>query len=49
MIRVGAVEQAQLPVAREESYDARVEPSRPVVPRPRGTVDVGSTVRPPAA
>ena len=49
MIRVGSVELAPMPVAREESYDARVEPSRPVVPRPRGTVDVGSTVRPPAA
>ena len=49
MIRVGAVGQSQAPVAREESYDACVEPSRPAVPRPRRTVDVGSTVQPPAA
>ena len=49
MIRVGAVGQIQRPASSETPYDIRGEAPGPLVPRPRGAVDVGTTVRPPAA
>lgn len=41
MIRIGSV--------GENAYDVRVEVAQPLVPRPRGSVEDGSAVRPPAA
>ncbi len=50
MIRVGAVGQIERQASVETTtYDIRVEASPQLVPRPRGAVDVGSAVRPPAA
>lgn len=49
MIRVGAVGHIERQASVETTYDVRVEASPPIVPRPRGAVDVGTAVRPPAA
>jgi hypothetical protein len=41
MIRIGSV--------GETTYDARAEVAPPMLPRPRGSIETGSAVRPPAA
>ena len=48
MIRVGAVGQLQRPASNEALHTIRAEALPPLVPRPRGAVEAGSTVRPPA-
>ena len=48
MIRVGAVGQIERQASGETSYAVSAEAQPPLVPRPRGAVEAGSTVRPPA-